>query len=410
MPRGDDPLGIVRDGALAAADGAIVAVGATDQVLATTALSSDAVVVDASGRVAMPGLVDPHTHVVHAGSREDEFVRRLAGEDYLTILAEGGGILSTVGATRQASETDLFKSAMRRLGQMLVFGTTTAEVKSGYGLRLEDELKMLRVAARLRACQPIDVIPSFLGAHAVPPEFADRPDDYVDIICTEMIPRVADDGLAEFCDVFCERGVFTVEQSRRVLVVGGAYGLKPRLHADELADSGAADLAASLGAISADHLTCASPQGLRRLGSAGVIAVLLPGTSFFLDHPYAPARAMLDEYGIRVALATDCNPGTSPLFSMLTIISLACVKMRISVAEAIVAATRVAAEVLGRGDSIGTLEVGKRADVVVLDLDNHRQLVCAMGSNPVWMVVKGGRVVVEADSAKIGCDHDEENR
>lgn len=395
---GDGPLGIISDGAIAARNGRIVDVGNTDDLLRRVAVADGAAVIDASGRVVMPGFVDPHTHLVHAGSRADEFARRLAGEDYLKILAEGGGILRTVQATREASEDDLERYALRRLRQMLDYGTTTAEVKSGYGLDLETELKTLRVVRRLGARQPVDLIPTFLGAHAVPVEYRGRPEEYVELVCDEMLSAVAREGLAVFCDVFCERGVFTVEQARRVLTKAAALGLRARLHADELAESGAASLAAEVGAASADHLTFASPEGLRRMARAGVVAVLLPGASYFLDHPYANARAMLDEYGLDVALATDYNPGTSPILSMPAVISLACVKMRMTVAEAVAAATRGAARALGMQDEVGTLEVGKRADVILLEVDSHQELACGIGGNPMEMVIKGGRVVFERGS------------
>lgn len=392
-----DALGIIQDGAVAALDGRIVAVGRSDDIARSVSLVPGAVVIHASDRVVMPGFVDAHTHLVHAGSREDEFTRRLAGEDYLEILAAGGGIISTVLATREASDAELERSALRRLRQMLAFGTTTAEVKSGYGLNTETELKILRVIRRLQSCQPVSLVPTFLGAHAVPLEYRGHEDEYVDLVCRDMIPAVAAEGLAVFCDVFCEWQVFTVAQSRRVLATAAASGLKLRLHADELSDSGGASLAAELGCASADHLTYASPDGLQRMASAGVAAGLLPGASHFLDHPYADARAMLDKHGLKVYLATDYNPGTSPILSMPAVISLACAKMRMTVAEAAGAATRVPAEVLGVGDLVGTLEVGKTADLLVLDLEDYRQLAYGIGMNPVATVVKSGRVVLSRD-------------
>lgn len=395
-PRPGDQLGIIPDGAVAVAKGRIIAVGATDDVMAQVEVEPGATVLDASAKVVMPGLVDPHTHLVHAGSREDEFTRRLAGEDYLAILGEGSGILATVRATREASEAELTRLAMRRLRQMLSFGTTTAEVKSGYGLDLESELKILRVVRHLRSQQPISLVPTFLGAHAFPSEYRDRPDEYVDLVCSEMIPAVAREGLALSCDVFCERGVFSVEQSRRILETAACHGLRPRLHADEMAESGAAALAAELGAISADHLTYASTEGLGKMARAGVIAVLLPGASFFLDHPYADARTMIDVHGLKVALATDYNPGTSPILSMPAVISLACARMRMTVAEAICAVTRISAEALGMHQDVGTIEPGKRADLLVLDTDSHKQLAFGIGSNPVEKVVKDGRIVLDA--------------
>jgi imidazolonepropionase len=389
-------LGIIRDGALAAgADGRILAVGPTAKVRAAVQLAPDTQVIHASGRTVLPGFVDPHTHAIFAGDRADEFARRLEGADYLEILAAGGGILSTVRATRAASESELAKRARGYLAEMLSRGTTTVEIKSGYGLSVEDELKLLRVARSLHESGLPTVVATFLGAHAVPPEYRDRPDNYVDLVVEEMVPRIAAEGLARFCDVFCERGVFSVEQSRRVLEAGRAHGLAPKVHADQKTLLGGARLAATLGAVSADHLEHAAEEDLRALAQAGTVAVLLPGAAFMLmETVQAPARRMI-ELGVPVALATDFNPGTCPILSVPLIVGLACLRRLLSPAEAIVAATVNAAYAIGLGDEVGCLEPGKRADLVILDAPSHVHLAYWFGRNLVHTVVKDAQVVVE---------------
>jgi imidazolonepropionase len=355
---------------------------------------------DGQGGTLVPGFVDPHTHLPWAGSREEEFAARLAGRTYQEIAAAGGGILSTVAATRQASEEELVANVRRRLDLMLAWGTTTAEAKSGYGLALDSEMKQLRAIASAAADHPVDLVPTLLAAHEVPAEY--RKDEagrgrYVDLVCGEIVPAVAAAGLARFCDVFCERGVFSVEESRRVLAAGAAAGLRPRLHADEFADSGGALLAAELGALSADHLMAVSDRGVEALAQSGVTAVLLPGTSFFLmKDRYAPARRLV-EAGVPVALATDCNPGSSYTESMPMVITLAVLKLGLTLAESLTAATLNAACSLGLGAEIGTIEAGKRADLLLLAAPNLLHLVYHYGINPVAAVVKGGRVVRRAD-------------
>ena len=389
-------LGIVRDGALAAgADGRILAVGTTAEVRGAVHLAPDARVIDATGRAVLPGFVDPHTHAIFAGDRADEFARRLEGADYLEILAAGGGILSTVRATRAASESELAERARGYLAEMLRHGTTTVEIKSGYGLTVEDELKLLRVARSLDQHGPPAVVPTFLGAHTVPPEYRDRPDAYVDLVTEEMVPRVAEEGLARFCDVFCERDVFSVEQSRRILAAGRAHGLAPKVHADQKTPLGGARLAATLGAVSADHLEHAAEEDLHALARAGTVAVLLSGAALMLmETVQAPARRMI-ELGVPVALATDFNPGTCPILSVPLIVGLACLRRLLTPAEVIVAATLNAAYAVGLGEQVGSLEPGKRADVVILDAPSHLHLAYWFGSNLVHTVVKDGRVVVE---------------
>ena len=348
---------------------------------------------DGRGGTLVPGFVDPHTHLPWAGTREEEFARRLAGATYQEIAAAGGGILSTVRATRAAGEEELVGLVHRRLDRMLAWGTTTAEAKSGYGLTLADELKQLAAIRTAAAAHAVDLVPTLLAAHEVPPEHRAARERWVDEICAEIVPATAEAGLARFCDVFCEHGVFTVEESRRVLAAGRAHGLLPRLHADEFVDSGGAALAVETGALSADHLIAVSPAGIEALAGSGVTAVLLPGTSFFLmKHAYAPARRLI-EAGVPVALATDCNPGSSHTESLPMVLVLAVFELRLAIEEALTAATLNAACCLGLGEEIGSIEVGKRADLVLLDAPNLLHLAYHYGINPVAAVVKDGRLV-----------------
>lgn len=351
---------------------------------------------DGDGGTLVPGFVDPHTHLPWAGSREEEFARRLAGATYQEIAAAGGGILSTVAATRQAGEATLADRVLARMDRMLVHGTTTAEAKSGYGLTLDDELKQLRAIRRASEGHPLDLVPTLMAAHEVPPEYRDRRDRFLDLVCEEIVPAAAESGLARFCDVFCEVGVFSAAESRRVLEAGVRHGLAPRLHADEFVDSGGAELAAELGALSADHLIAVSDAGIEALAGSGVTAVLLPGTSFFLmKHTYAPARRLI-EAGVPVALASDCNPGSSFTESIPMVFVLAVFELGLSIEEALTAATLNAACCLGLGEEVGSVEVGKRADLVLLDAPNLLHLAYHYGINPVRAVVKDGTVVHKA--------------
>lgn len=386
-------LGLVRDGAVAAAEGQVVAVGPTVEVLQAVRLSPHARVIDASGCVVLPGFVDAHTHLVFAGSRADEFEMRLRGATYLEVAAAGGGILNTVAATRAADEETLVRIGAAHLDRMLACGTTTAEAKSGYGLSLEDELKLLRAIHRLSAQHPVDLVATVLAAHAVPQEFVGSPDGYVALVVNEILPAVAEEDLAEFCDAFCDVGAFTLEQGRAVLEAGSELGLVPKLHADEFADLGGARMAAELEAISADHLLHASEAGLAGMVEAGTMAVLLPGTAHFLGLPYADARRMI-AMGVAVALATDFNPGTCPTWSMPAIISLACTGMKMTPSEAIAAATINAAWAIGMAEEVGSLEPGKAADLVVMDVPDHREIAMHFGVPLVRQVVKRGQVVV----------------
>jgi imidazolonepropionase len=381
-------LAIIRDGGMLIRDGKIEIVGSSEEVAKN---AGDAEILDAGGRVILPGFVDPHTHLVFAGNRLDDFERRARGETYEQIARAGGGIWSTVEKTRAASGEELFTQARNHAKWFLCCGTTTVEAKSGYGLRVEDELKILRVMQRLNEETRLEIVPTFLGAHAVPREM--NPDKYIDHVIDEMLPRVADEKLAEFCDVFCEHGYFNVEQSRRVLTAARKLGLRLRIHADQLSNSGAAQLAAELKASTADHLEKTDEHGIAAMKSAGVQPVLLPGSVYALGSTaYPRAREMLDT-GLAVVLATDFNPGSSPTPSMPMILSLACTQMKMSSAEAITASTINAAYSLNRGDKIGSLERGKLANFSIFDCEDYRELAYWFGIPQTHSVyVKGERV------------------
>jgi len=382
-------LGLIEDGALAVKDGRIALVGKSSEVRPQAEAREE---VDASGRVVMPGFVDSHTHLVFAGSRVEEFEMRLKGATYLEIMAAGGGIMSTVRATRQASLEELLAQSRRRLDRVLVYGTTTAEVKTGYGLNTAQELKMLEAIKSLDETHPVDLVATFLGAHAIPEEYKGRSEEYMDMVVKEMLPQAAKEG-ACFCDIFCDEGAFTLAQSRRVLEAAKAWGLGLKIHADEFKTLGGAALAAELGATSADHLICTPEEELRLLAEAGTIAVLLPGTPFGLgEERYAPARRMI-ELSVPVALGTDLNPGTCWCESMQFVIALAARKMGMTSAEAIVASTLNAAYALGKGAEAGSLEVGKKADILILDTSDYRDLAYRFGGNLVARVFKGGQPV-----------------
>lgn len=351
----------------------------------------DTEIIDAAGKVVTSGLIDSHTHLIFAGSREDEFEQRLQGRTCQEIAAQGGGINATVRRVRQSSKEELKALARPRLERMLHFGATTIEVKSGYGLSLADEIKCLEAIAELNAEGPWELVPTFLGAHALPPEFRDDRGGYVDLLVNEMLPEVARRKLAEFCDVFCETGVFSIAESERILSKARDLGLRLKLHADELTPLGGAELAARLGAVSADHLLCITDAGIDALAASGTVATLLPGTAFFLGASYAPARKLIAR-GVPVALASDCNPGTCPTENLPLVGAMACTQMKMLPGEVMTALTRNAAAALGR-DDIGTLEVGKQADLVIWDVPDYRQLFYHFGVNHVWRVIKRGRVV-----------------
>jgi imidazolonepropionase len=386
-------LAIFRDAAVLVREGVIAAVG--DASAVEPQAETGAVRIDARHSVVMPGFVDAHTHPVFAGTREDEYEMRAEGFSYQEIAARGGGIRSTVRKTREASEDELFGQALPRMRLLLEHGTTTIEAKSGYGLTLDDELKILRVIKRLNAETPLTLIPTFLGAHELPDEYRQAREDYIRLVTDEMLPRVAAEGLARYCDVFCESHVFTVDETRRVLSRAKDLGLRNRIHAEQLSLSGGARLAAVLEAASADHLEWIDDQGINALAQSGVIAVLLPGAVFNLGlSRYAPARAMI-EAGLPIALATDFNPGSSPTPSMQMILSIACTQMRMTPAEAITASTINGAYSLDSGDTIGSLEPGKQADLVVYDCPDYRQIPYLFGVNHASVVIKSGRVVFD---------------
>ncbi len=387
-------LSIIENGSIWLEDGVIQRVG-TDEELALhyRDRAHEAKIIDASGQLVTPGLIDPHTHLVHAGSRQNEFNMRLNGATYMEIMNNGGGIHSTTAATRAATHEELFAQSKKRLDQFLLHGVTTVEAKSGYGLTLEDELKQLEVAKQLHEAHPIDIVSTFMGAHAVPREYKENPDAFVDVVIEEMIPEVARRKLAVFNDVFCERGVFTPEQSRRILEAGVPHGLLPKIHADEIEPYEGAELAASVGAVSADHLLRASDKGIEQMAEAGVIAVLLPGTAFFLMAESANGRKMIDR-GVAVAISTDCNPGSSPTVSLPLIMNLGCLKMGMTPAEVLTAATINAAHAIRCAHEVGSLEVGKKADVTIFDVPDFMTLQYRYGINHVNTVIKNGTIVV----------------
>lgn len=384
-------LAIVEDGALLARDGRIVAVGPRGRV--EPLIPSDAEVIDAGGRIMLPGFVDAHTHPVFAGNRADEFALRAEGATYEEIAAAGGGIRSTVRKTRAASEDELFEAAMRHARWFVRNGTTTIEAKSGYGLTLEDELKLLRVIRRLDRESPLRAAPTFLGAHEIPDEFRGRKREYIDLVVREMLPTVAREKLAEYCDAFCEPAVFTVEDTREIFTKARELGFGLRLHADQMEPSRGAELAAELGAATADHLEHTGTAGIEAMRRAGTQPVLLPGSVYALGSKrYPDARAMIAA-GLAIVLATDFNPGSSPTPSMPMILSIACTHMNVAPSEAITASTINAAYSLGRGGGIGSLEVGKSADFAIHDCGDPRELACFFGIEHAWLVAAGGAVV-----------------
>ncbi|MDM5223274.1 imidazolonepropionase [Peribacillus sp. NJ11] len=391
---GMSELGLIKDGSIWMESGLIQAVGTTKELEELYAdRMHEAEVFDASGHLVTPGLVDPHTHVVYGGSREREFEMRLEGATYMDIMNGGGGIHATTRMTREASEEELMEQTKRRLDSFLAHGVTTVEGKSGYGMNLETELKQLRVMKKLQEEHPIDLVPTFMGAHAVPKDYKGREDEFVDHLINDMLPIVSEEKLAEFNDVFCEKGVFTPEQSERILKAGKKYGLIPKIHADEIEPYGGAELAAKIGAISAEHLLKASEEGIQAMAKSGTIACLLPATALYLREDAAPGRRMVDE-GVAVAISTDCNPGSSPTTSMPLVMNLACISMRLTPAEALTAATYNAACAINRQEKIGSLEVGKQADVVLWNVENYQELQYLFGVNHVKTVWKNGVQVV----------------
>jgi imidazolonepropionase len=382
-------IGVIRDGGMLIRDGKIDTIGSSEQI---EEIVGEAEIVDAGRRVVLPGFVDAHTHLVFAGNRLDDFERRARGETYEQIAKAGGGIWSTVEKTRAASGEELFTRAREHAEWFLHSGTTTVEAKSGYGLTARDELKTLRVMRQLSEKGPLEIVPTFLGAHAVPRDMA--PNEYVELVIDEMLPQIAREKLAEFCDVFCEHGYFDVEQSRRILMAARKLGLRLRIHADQLSNSGGAKLAAELKAATADHLEKTDEQGIAAMKSAGVQPVLLPGSVYAIGSSgYARAREMI-EAGLAVVLATDFNPGSSPTASMPIILSLACTQMKMSPPEAVTAATINAAHSLNRGDKVGSLEPGKLANFSVFDCADYRELAYWFGNPQMHSVYARGERVV----------------
>jgi imidazolonepropionase len=386
-------LEVIERGWVACAGERIAAVGPRASVENQVEVTSRTQVIDAQGKVVTPGLIDPHTHLIFGGSREDEFYLRARGADYMEIMEAGGGILSSVRATRSASLEELVTSGRQRLQWMLQMGVTTVECKSGYGLDLQTELKQLEAVRILQQEQPVELVPTFLGAHAWPPEYEGNQEGYVGFLVDTVLPAVREQGVAEYVDVFTEKGVFSVEQSRRIFQRAVELGFSLRVHADEMHTLGGAELAAELGMASADHLLMVSGQGISALAESDVMPILLPGTAFSLRKPYAPARKML-EAGLPLALATDFNPGSCPTANLVLVMSLACLYMAMTPEEVFNAVTINAAHSLGRSSRLGSLEPGKQADVVIFGVDDYKKVPYFIGVNLVETVIKAGRLVV----------------
>lgn len=383
-------LGLIANAGVLCRGGKIAWVGSMDQW--SGPLPDDIAELDATGNVVLPGFVDSHTHMLFAGDRAHEFALRSQGATYQQIAQEGGGIMNTVRSVRAASKKALKKPAVRCLAEMMKQGTTTVEVKSGYGLGRDAEIKMLEVINELKNEEVVTVVPTFLGAHAIPPEYADRRDAYVRLVTEEMIPYVGRKQLAGFCDVFCERGYFDLEETDHILTTGKRWGIRPKIHADELTAMGGAELAASVGAVSADHLEHVSERGVTALREADVVATVLPGVSFFLNHGYAPARHLID-CGVAVALASDFNPGSCMSFSMPMMMTIACTQMGMTPEEAITGATLHGAAALDMSSTIGSIEVGKNADLIVADVPDYRFLAYHFGVNLIRTTIKNGTIL-----------------
>jgi len=350
-------------------------------------------VIDAGGKLVTPGLVDAHTHLIFGGWRQNELGLKLHGATYLDILAMGGGILSTVNATRAASEEELTEKARQALDEMLSLGVTTVEAKSGYGLDMDNELKQLRAIRRLNETHPVDLVPTFLGAHAVPKEYKADREGYIRLLCEELIPAVAGEKLAEFCDVFCETGVFSAQESQTILEAGKRYGLLPKIHADEIDPIGGSQLTEAVGAISAEHLIVCPPEGIAAMAKAGTVACLLPATSFYLGSTFAPARAMIEK-GVAVAMASDFNPGSCPSLNLQFVMNLGCLRYRLTPEEVLTAVTLNGAAAIRRADRLGSLEVGKQGDLVIWNAEDLNYICYRMGSNLVNTVIKKGQKII----------------
>lgn len=388
-------IGLIENGWLAGRDGLIVFAGSEQEFKSSVSPDSQAVWIDGSGLVALPGFVDPHTHLPFAGNRVEEFRLRLQGWTYQQLAAAGMGIQSTVRNTRQIAKNELVELCQKRLDRMLINGTTTIEAKSGYGLNLEDEIKQLEAIKEANQTHPVDIIPTFMGAHQVPPEFQNNRQGYIDFLIREVIPEVKKRGLAEFFDIFCEQDVFSLEETEILLKAARTAGFKLKVHADEFSNLGGTELAAKYGAASAEHLINISAAGINALAGSSTAAILLPGVSFFLMmDKYAPARELIDQ-GAILALATDFNPGSSMICSMQFILQLAVFKLKLNLEEAINACTTNAAYAIGREKEIGSLEPGKKMDVILCDIPDYISLAYHPGSNHVRHVIKSGRLVVK---------------
>ena len=386
-------ISLIENGVIAVKDENIIYVG-EGELPETIEIDDSTEIIDGKGKTVTPGLIDCHTHLVHGGSREHEFKLKLEGVDYLDILAAGGGIHSTVKATREASFDDLYKKAQKSLNTMLGFGVTTVEAKSGYGIGdFDTEIRQMEVAKKLGEDNPVDIVSTFMGAHAVPKEYEGKSDEFVDILINEMMPVVLERDLAKFNDVFCEEGVFTVDQSRKILLAGKEQGLIPKMHADEIVSLGGAELAAEVGCISAEHLMAASDRGIEDMAKSGTIAVLLPGTSFNLQKgTIAPARKMI-EAGVPVAISTDYNPGSCPSENLQFMMTLGSLTLKMTPAEVITSVTINAAAALALEDKIGSLEVGKASDIAIFDAPNLEYMIYHFGINHTDKVIKNGKIV-----------------
>ena len=385
-------INIIENAYIAVKNGKILAIGVGDEF--GNLCGDDTKIHDAEGLLVTPGLIDSHTHLIHGGSRENEFSMKLNGVPYIEILNNGGGILSTVKATKEASEEELYKKAKKSLDRMLEFGVTTVEEKSGYGLELNTEIKQLEVARVLDKNHPVDLVHTFLGAHAVPEEYKENHKAYIDILVDVMMPKIKDMGLAEFCDVFCEEGVFTIEGSEYILQKAKEMGYKLKIHADEIESLGGAELAAKLGCVSADHLMAASDEGIKMMAENNVVANILPATSFNLNKNYADCRKMID-MGAIVSLSSDYNPGSCPSENLQLVMQLGCLHLKMTPNEVLTAVTINAAYAIDRADKIGSIEVGKNADFVVFDARNVEYLMYHFGINHTKKVYKNGNLVVD---------------
>lgn len=388
-------LNIISDGAVIIEDGIIVEVGKTKDLL-NKFDESKYEVIDASNKAVLPGFVDSHTHFIFGGYRAEEFSWRLRGDSYMSIMERGGGIVNTVEATKKASKEELYQLGLKRLNSMLSFGVTTVEGKSGYGLDLGTEIKQLEVMEQLQRDHPIDIVRTFMGAHAIPKEYSGKTDEFIDFLIDKVMPIVSERKLAEFCDVFCEKNVFSIEQSRKLLLKAKEMGFKLKLHADEIVQLGGAELAAELKAISADHLLQASDEGIKAMAESGVVATLLPCTAFSLKEDYARGRYMIDN-NCAVALASDLNPGSCFTESIPLIVALATLYMNMTIEETITALTINGAAAVGRADTIGSIDIGKKGDLIILEFPSYKYIPYHIAVSTVEKVIKGGKIIFDKD-------------